>query len=124
MSDLSVSGGSGSIDSYGQFTVMNTSGFTEFNTYLLGADTFTWRILGTVSVSALGRTANGLTLDKTVTYGGMAGFPGIEILNLTLPITQTPSQGVEMDSRFFFFILRFFIRPIARFNNSNHQNLQ
>ncbi|KAF9429766.1 hypothetical protein BGZ76_001121, partial [Entomortierella beljakovae] len=51
-----ASGGHGSLDLQSSFTISNSSGFAEFSSYMLNAETFVWHLDGKLNVKALGRT--------------------------------------------------------------------
>jgi hypothetical protein len=97
LADLNIHGGWGVIDSDVSFTVLNTTAFTEFSGLLLSTKNFTWRLLGSATVYALGRTASKLTIDKTITINGMNGFPNPKILDLVLPVTNSSNDGAELE---------------------------
>ncbi|RUS16102.1 hypothetical protein BC937DRAFT_91614, partial [Endogone sp. FLAS-F59071] len=92
---VSVAGGSGILVATTTFLIDDSDSFGNFSQFLLSQNSFTWVMDGVVTVSALGRTVNGLSLHKEVTLNGMGGFTQAKILEFSLP-SDDPNGGIDM----------------------------
>ncbi|RUP06159.1 hypothetical protein BC936DRAFT_140453 [Jimgerdemannia flammicorona] len=92
---VTISGGNGQLLSSTTFTINDTNVFGNFSKYLLSETSFTWVLDGRVTVHALGRTIEDLSLHKEVTMQGMGGFPDVRILEFNLP-GDDPQGGINM----------------------------
>ncbi|KAJ3159300.1 hypothetical protein HDU86_001903 [Geranomyces michiganensis] len=83
---FSVDGGKGVINAKVKgVTILSQEALLQFNRFLIGGPEFQWRLTASMSVHALGRDYDGLTLDKTVTLKGMNGLQGTTIKEFALP---------------------------------------
>ncbi|KAI8816833.1 uncharacterized protein EV422DRAFT_271257 [Fimicolochytrium jonesii] len=80
MGSYSVSGGKATIEqNIENAKVLDEQIFTAFNKFLVVSPTFKWRMVGDVSVHAVGRTYEGLKMDKVVEVKGMDQLKGASI---------------------------------------------
>ncbi|KAJ3340370.1 hypothetical protein HDU93_007095 [Gonapodya sp. JEL0774] len=96
MSPLDASPGSGAvINSTVQARVLDSSAFGSFSQEMVLLPVFDWRLQGSATVEALGRTFSGLSIDKTVTFKGFSGLRNISILSFDLP-GNDPNGGIKI----------------------------
>ncbi|KAI9255982.1 hypothetical protein BY458DRAFT_558480 [Sporodiniella umbellata] len=86
-----------SFDVKGQFTIADQDAMARFSTFLINKDSFQWEITaGDVSVSALGFTFTGISMNKRVTLSGCNGFKdAVTIQSFDLPAND-PAGGITL----------------------------
>ncbi|KAJ1561153.1 hypothetical protein HK405_004772 [Cladochytrium tenue] len=99
--DLSVSGStpkSGTITiNDATFTIIDVDAMGTFAQSLVTSDSFTWRLVGTAHVKALGLNFNGISIDKSVTLVGFDGFKDVSIESFNLP-SSDPTKGITLNA--------------------------
>ncbi|KAI9331281.1 hypothetical protein DFJ73DRAFT_84517 [Zopfochytrium polystomum] len=91
---ISISGGAADlIVNSASVTVTDEAAMGQFSKYLISSSTFTWRLVATASVKALGITANNLSLDKKISFSGFGGLTDVKITGFDLP-SGFPAQGI------------------------------
>ncbi|KAI1319700.1 hypothetical protein EDD11_003394 [Mortierella claussenii] len=95
-----ASGGHGTLNLQSTFNVTNSTGFTEFSSYMLNAETFVWHLEGRLNVKALGHTVKDLDLSKDITVNAFNGLSGVTIQKFSLPGDDPNGKGilVEIDT--------------------------
>lgn len=99
MADINAVADQGAqFDVQGTFTVSNGDSMGTFAAYLINNDEFKWEIIGSsISVSALGYTFTGVSLQKDVTLKGASGFKNAVTVNsFDLP-SNDPAGGVTLN---------------------------
>ncbi|KAI8637942.1 hypothetical protein BD408DRAFT_457039 [Parasitella parasitica] len=86
-----------SFDVQGSFSIASGSDMADFSAYLISNESFEWEIVGKdVSVTALGFTFTGVSLDKFVTLKGSNGFKNaVTVQNFYLPAND-PAGGITL----------------------------
>ncbi|KAF1802885.1 hypothetical protein V8B55DRAFT_1045444 [Mucor lusitanicus] len=86
-----------SFDVQGSFSVNNGNDMAEFSAYLINNESFEWEIVSKdVSVTALGFTFVGVSLDKFVTLKGSNGFKNaVTVKSFDLPAND-PAGGITL----------------------------
>ncbi|GJJ74035.1 hypothetical protein EMPS_06393 [Entomortierella parvispora] len=92
-----ASDGHGSLNLASSFTVTNTTGFTEFSSYMLNAESFTWHLEGKLNVHALSRTVKNLDLKKDIKVSAFNGLNGIKIDKFSLPGDDPNGKGIIIE---------------------------
>jgi hypothetical protein len=79
-------------------TITNEDAFTQFATFLLHNEEFTWTIsTNTLRVTALGTIFDGVQLSKDVSFKAFNNLPGVTIFNFNLP-SDDPAGGITIDT--------------------------
>ncbi|KAJ3189000.1 hypothetical protein HK101_009045 [Irineochytrium annulatum] len=86
MDSVSASGGVATFSQANLFTIKDVPTMTLFTTYLNTNPTFSWRLVGSPTIKALGVNFRGLSLDKTITLNGFNSFPNPLITATTISI--------------------------------------
>ncbi|KAG0308232.1 hypothetical protein BGZ98_008573 [Dissophora globulifera] len=92
-----ASGGHGPLNLQSSFTITNTTGFSEFSSYMLNAESFVWHLEGKLNVRALSRTVKGLTLSKDITVNAFNGLSGVTIQKFSLPGDDPSGKGILVE---------------------------
>ncbi|GJJ75771.1 hypothetical protein EMPS_08129 [Entomortierella parvispora] len=94
--DTKVSGGSGSLIAGSSFSINDQAAFGAFSADMMNNAEFTWVLKSQITLKALGRTVNNLSLNKALVVKGMGGFPDVKILKFDLPSDAAPGQGINL----------------------------
>ncbi|KZV76329.1 hypothetical protein PENSPDRAFT_747787 [Peniophora sp. CONT] len=82
----------------GHLTITDQDGFTDFTTYLLHNEDFTWTITtDALRVTALGTAFDNVKLSKDVTLKAFNNIPGVTISNFDLP-GDAEEGGIEIST--------------------------
>ncbi|KAG0245290.1 hypothetical protein B0O80DRAFT_418570 [Mortierella sp. GBAus27b] len=92
-----AAGGHGDLNLQSTFTITNATGFTEFSSYMLNAETFVWHLEGKLNVKALGHTVKDLDLKKDITVNAFRGLSGIFIQKFSLPGDDPAGKGIIIE---------------------------
>ncbi|GJJ74082.1 hypothetical protein EMPS_06440 [Entomortierella parvispora] len=92
-----ASGGHGTLNLASSFTVTNATGFTEFSSYMLNAESFVWHLEGKLNVHALSHTVKNLDLKKDITVNAFNGLSGIKIDKFSLPGDDPSGKGIIIE---------------------------
>ncbi|KAG0792916.1 hypothetical protein G6F16_005541 [Rhizopus arrhizus] len=101
MPEIQAKAGVGaSFDVTGAFTIANQDYMAQFSTYLINNENFKWEIVTKdVSVTALGFTFTGISMDKTVALTGCNGFKdAVTIQSFDLP-SDDPNGGITLTAQ-------------------------
>ncbi|KAJ3518119.1 hypothetical protein NLJ89_g70 [Agrocybe chaxingu] len=81
-----------------RLTITQSSGFTEFATFLLHEPSFEWTIsTPKLRVAALGTIFDNVSLSKKISLRAFNGLPGITISNFQLP-SDDPAGGIHIET--------------------------
>lgn len=82
----------------GKLSITDQAAFTEFATFLLHNEAFTWEIsTSKLRVTALGSNFDNVALKKSVTLRAFNGLPGVTIHNFELP-GDDPAGGITIST--------------------------
>ncbi|GAA95808.1 hypothetical protein E5Q_02465, partial [Mixia osmundae IAM 14324] len=98
MPDISLVGDVGAtLNLEAAFAVADVGHLTDFTSYLLTEESFTWEIYGqNLDVTALGISVSGVSISKSVVLAGMNSFRGDVIINsFDLPAND-PAGGITL----------------------------
>ncbi|KAJ3397336.1 hypothetical protein CcCBS67573_g06931 [Chytriomyces confervae] len=117
LSPITVSGGNGAITLDTVFNVVNADNMATFSTYMIKSKSFSWRMSGVASATAMGLTFNNLNMDKVVTLSGFNGLSQVTVksfeatagtgndvnVNVVTQLVNPSSITMEMGDSFFLF---------------------
>ncbi|TBU23049.1 hypothetical protein BD311DRAFT_704566 [Dichomitus squalens] len=79
-------------------TITDTSGFTQFATFLLHNPEFEWTIsTGALRAIALGTTFDGVSLSKNISFKAFNNLPDVTISDFKLP-SDDPAGGIHIET--------------------------
>ncbi|KAJ7209536.1 hypothetical protein GGX14DRAFT_451849 [Mycena pura] len=82
----------------GRLTILDQATFTDFATFLLHNQEFTWTISTPVlRVEALGTIFDNVNLSKDISFKAFNGIPGVTISNFQLP-SDDPAGGIHIET--------------------------
>ena len=81
-----------------QLTITDNDKFTDFATFLLHNEDFTWTIsTDKLRLTALGEIFDGVSLKKDISFKAFNGLPGVTISNFQLP-SDDPAGGIHIET--------------------------
>ncbi|RPD70056.1 hypothetical protein L226DRAFT_261105 [Lentinus tigrinus ALCF2SS1-7] len=81
-----------------RLTITDNDQFTEFATFLLHNEDFTWTIsTDALRVTALGTIFDGVKLSKDISFKAFNNLPGVTISNFKLP-SDDPAGGIHIET--------------------------
>ena len=81
-----------------QLTITDNDKFTDFATFLLHNEDFTWTIsTDKLRLTALGEIFDGVSLKKDISFKAFNNLPGVTISNFKLP-SDDPAGGIHIET--------------------------
>ncbi|TBU46075.1 hypothetical protein BD309DRAFT_663805 [Dichomitus squalens] len=81
-----------------RLTITDNGKFTDFATFLLHNEEFTWTIsTDKLRLTALGETFDGVSLKKDISFKAFNNLPGVTISNFQLP-SDDPAGGIHIET--------------------------
>ena len=82
----------------GRLTITDNDKFTDFTTFLLHNEEFTWTISSDkLRLTALGSNFDGVSLKKDISFKAFNNLPGVTISNFKLP-SDDPAGGIHIET--------------------------
>ena len=94
----SANEGVSNYETNGRLTITDNDKFTNFATFLLHNEEFTWTIsTDKVRLTALGTMFDGVSLKKDISFKAFNNLPGVTISNFKLP-SDDPAGGIHIET--------------------------
>ncbi|KAJ3154215.1 hypothetical protein HK101_001673 [Irineochytrium annulatum] len=87
MNGVSASGGVATFSQANTFSIKDVATMTTFTAYLNANPSFSWRLVGSPTIKALGVNFKGLSMDKTITLAGFNSFPNTLITSTNVSLS-------------------------------------